>query len=402
MKYMGSKRAMLGNGLGELLRREAPNFARFVDLFSGSGAVAWFIGKESRCPVLAVDIQEYGAALARAVIGRTHATKPQRLVKSFLQTARMQCQRNAYWKQATELDGLGLTPTKWASRARAICGSADHGMIFRAYGGHYFSPSQAIAIDTLIDSLPTIQIDRDVCLAALLIAASDCAASPGHTAQPFQPTKTAGKYINEAWRKDIFAYVEKALLNVCPLHAQVQGSARVGDAVTVAASLTKDDLVFIDPPYAGVHYSRFYHVLETIARGHCSEVSGVGRYPPPEERPVSAFSRKGQSLEAFDRLMRTLAERGCSAVVTFPAGKCSNGLSGDLVTAQAARYFRIDKKKVGSRFSTMGGNNSHRQARMQVDELILLLRPQKQLHAAFSPVATPIARTPGMAAITAP
>ena len=375
MKYMGSKRAMLGNGLGELLRRETPNYSRFVDLFSGSGAVAWFVGQVSPCQVLAVDIQEYGVALARAVIGRTRATKPQRLVKLFLQTARVQSRRNAYWKRATELDGTGLSHIEWTSRARAICGSAGHGVIFRVYGGHYFSPSQAIAIDAMLDSLPAKRTDREICLAALLIAASDCAASPGHTAQPFQPTKTAGRYINEAWRKDIFAYVEKALLNVCPLHAQVQGSARVGDAVTVAASLTKDDLVFIAPPYAGVHYSRFYHVLETIARGWCSEVSGVGRYPPPEERPVSAFSRKGQSLEAFDQLMRTLSERGCSAVVTFPAGECSNGLSGDSVAAQAARYFRIETKKVGSRFSTMGGNNLHRQARMKVDELILLLRP---------------------------
>ncbi|NDU93160.1 MAG: hypothetical protein G3I10_11265 [Ferrovum sp.] len=249
-------------------------------------------------------------------------------------------------------------------------------MIFRAYGGHYFSPSQAIAIDTLIDSLPTIKADHDVCLAALLIAASDCAASPGHTAQPFQPTETSGRYIHEAWRKDIFAYVEKALLNVCPLHAQVQGSARVGDAVTIAASLTKDDLVFIDPPYTGVHYSRFYHVLETIARGWCSDVSGVGRYPPPHERPVSAFSRKGQSREAFERMMSVLAKRGCSAIVTFPAGECSNGLSGKIVTELASQYFHVEKKTVASRFSTLGGNNRHRQARQLSSEMILLLWPQ--------------------------
>lgn len=387
MKYMGSKRMMLTNGLGDLLRREVPQHKRFVDLFCGSGAVAWFVGRESQNPVLAVDIQKYSAALAGAVIGRTLAVNFKHLVQSFVIPAQAACCENPYWDKATELDCAGLCPANWANRARELCGSATPGVIFNAYGGHYFSPSQAIAFDSMLQMLPAKPADRAVCLAALLIAASDCAASPGHTAQPFQPTKTAGMYIREAWKRNVFSYVEKALGDLAPLHAQVRGSAIVGDAVKIAATLTKDDLVFIDPPYAGVHYSRFYHVLETIARGHCSTVSGVGRYPPPAERPASAFSRKGESRQAFDQLMSILAKRGCSAIVTFPASECSNGLSGDIVTDLASQYFHVTKKVVGSRFSTLGGNNSHRKARMHVEELILLLHPTKQLRRGATRIA---------------
>ncbi len=45
MKYMGSKRSMLLNGLGELLTEESKDAKRFIDLFSGSGAVATFVAK---------------------------------------------------------------------------------------------------------------------------------------------------------------------------------------------------------------------------------------------------------------------------------------------------------------------------------------------------------------------
>ena len=55
MKYMGSKRAMLQNGLGDLLDREAAGAHRFVDLFAGSGSVAIHIARKFPIPVLAFD-----------------------------------------------------------------------------------------------------------------------------------------------------------------------------------------------------------------------------------------------------------------------------------------------------------------------------------------------------------
>ena len=58
MKYMGSKRKMLQNGLGFLLRQEMRTARRFVDLFSGSGVVARFVAERFRKPVVAVDFPD--------------------------------------------------------------------------------------------------------------------------------------------------------------------------------------------------------------------------------------------------------------------------------------------------------------------------------------------------------
>jgi hypothetical protein len=162
----------------------------------------------------------------------------------------------------------------------------------------------------------------------------------------------------------------------------VKGYAAVGDAIDVAAKLGERDLTFVDPPYSGVHYSRFYHVLETIAVGQCGEVSGTGRYPARALRPRSSYSVRSESKAALDALLKQIAERGASAVLTFPSHACSNGLSGDIVRDLAAQHFRISKQLVKSRFSSLGGTGvrregiSSRSPRASADELLLVLKPK--------------------------
>jgi hypothetical protein len=156
----------------------------------------------------------------------------------------------------------------------------------------------------------------------------------------------------------------------------VRGKAKVGDAVRIARYLGESDLVFVDPPYSGVHYSRFYHVLETLARGTCGPVSGTGRYPPPSERPKSLFSQKLGAPRAIENLFQALGDRGCTVIVTFPAHECSNGLSGESVAQCAEQHFTIDRRFVKTRFSTLGGNGRNRSARCDSSEMMLVLRPR--------------------------
>ena len=75
MKYMGSKRKMLQNGLGALLRQEMRTARRFVDLFSGSGVVSRFVAERFRKPVVAVDLQAFATTLAASWLCRTSKIK---------------------------------------------------------------------------------------------------------------------------------------------------------------------------------------------------------------------------------------------------------------------------------------------------------------------------------------
>ncbi len=250
----------------------------------------------------------------------------------------------------------------------------------KAYGGHYFCPVQATWIDALRRTLPAKRPARTVALAALLHVASKCAASPGHTAQPLQPSRSANPYIFEAWSRVVPDLTGAALESLSRVFAKQEGTAVTADANEAADHIRPSDLVFIDPPYSGVQYSRFYHVLESVARGTAGEVSGSGRNPEFRMRPHSDYSVKRGAKKALSELLGKIASHGARAILTFPAHECSNGLSGDIVRDLAREHFQVIAKFVNSKFSTLGGVNlevgNGRAARRTAQELILCLTPK--------------------------
>ncbi len=377
MKYMGSKRWMLQNGLGTLLCAGCADAKRFVDLFAGSGSVACFVAQQTALPVFASDLQIFSVILTEAIIARDKPLDADQIWEEWFGVARRLFPRVRIPEVGT-LTRRGVAAFRdWSEARRAW-------PVTHAYGGHYFSPLQATWIDALRRAIPAHEPVRTLTLAALIFAASRCAASPGHTAQPFQPTLTAKRFLEEAWSKDITVYAQQALRVIAPQHALLKGRASVADANTMANQLQAGDLVFIDPPYTNVQYSRFYHVLETIAVGASGEVSGAGRYPARSLRPQSKFSVKTHAFAALQELLGTVAQRGARAILTFPDHNCSNGLSGEIIREAAAGLFFVKTKTVNSKFSTLGGNvrmaetGKGRQARRMARELILTLTPKKK------------------------
>ena len=375
MKYMGSKRWMLGNGLGTKLKIELKGAKRFFDLFSGSGSVAGYVAEHSRVPVFAYDLQEFSAVLSRAVIGRKRALDGKKLWKKWRKRA-------TRWVTLIRPTVVETVSKRTVRRARNWSRRQSKYPFVRAYGGHYYSPRQAAWIQALRATAPNREPHKSVALAALIEGASRCAAAPGHTAQPFQVTRTAKKYLKVSWSLDVAQQVRDALIALCARHAKRAGQAFVGDANVIAKKLKKGDLAFVDPPYSGVHYSRFYHVLEGIAQGKIGRVSGVGRYPARKARPRSAYSVKSESYKAIGELLNAIADKGARAIVTFPNSEASNGLSGAKIRRMANERFWLDHNTVEGRFSTLGGNGrlsrtgNKRKARQLSKEMILVLRPR--------------------------
>lgn len=378
MKYMGSKRSMLTNGLGEALSASIPSSHRFFDLFTGSGAVAAHVAQRYQVPVFAYDLQSYAVGLAGAVVERGSTTHADRWTLPWIAKAAATVTASSIYSRAAAIQEAITSQGDHAlaTRARELCAQAPALSLTRAYGGYYFSPLQALVLDGLRSTLPKGEARSKVALAALIQTASHIAASPGHTAQPFAATATAGPYLIEAWQRDALRAVNNFTQKIDPMFALLKGESRVSDATQAAARLSEGDLAFLDPPYSSVHYSRFYHVLESLARGEVGDVSGSGRYPEISQRPSSDYSTPTRARAAIEDLFSAIASRGASAIVTFPAGRASNGLSGDIMKDVADEHFQIVEAKVTSRFSTLGGDRKHREARQDTSELILTLTPR--------------------------
>jgi adenine-specific DNA-methyltransferase len=373
VKYMGSKRSMLLNGLGDLLASTASKTTRFVDLFAGSGAVAIHVATKYDVLVVASDLQQYSAVLTGAVLERQSELECEQIWLDWHDRAGKVYRRYRPPK-------MKRVTKKSVEEFRDWCSRRDSLPLTKAYGGHFFSPVQGIWLDALRATLPKQKPARTVALAALLHVASRCAASPGHTAQPLQPSRTANTYIAEAWMKDVPSLSKDFLAGLSKLFAKRAGIVNTADANMAAEDLKETDLVFLDPPYSAVQYSRFYHVLESVATGSPGEVSGSGRNPTPEMRPHSRYSIITGAEKAFSELLTKIAAKGAKCILTFPAHECSNGLSGDTVRALAHEHFNVTEKLVQSRFSTLGGVDvevgNGRAARHTAEELILTLSPK--------------------------
>lgn len=372
---MGSKRLMLANGLGKLLRRECVEGGQFFDLFAGSASVSQFIAENTKSRVVANDLQRFAGVLAESVILRTEVLEADRIWQSWFRRASIRRNAIEIPQFRGGIKSRVLRSREWSTTVPSL-------EITQAYGGHYFSPLQAVWIDCLRASLPRQREARAAALGSLIRAASRCAASPGHTAQPFQPTETASRFLETAWQRDIAAETRRFFTATCATYARVSGEARCTDARSALDTAQEGDLAFVDPPYSAVHYSRFYHVLETIAVGSCGAVEGVGRYPAASKRPRSRYSVKSESRQALMELLDEAALRGVRLIVTFPDHDCSNGLSGAAIVEMASPKFRVQEERVTSRFSTLGGTSNRlggagsRAARVAANELILRLSPK--------------------------
>lgn len=389
MKYMGHKGRMLPV-LGEIIEREAHNSEKVADPFCGSASVSWFMAGNLGKPVIAGDLQSFATNRAAAIIERDQQIDVTISIgKWFKRANKIAAEVLGHFPNHIRSVDPNLkcseTIAKQVLGSRKFCAAvlpplfANLGgqwPISRAYGGYYFSPYQALVIDALRQTLPKQKSHRNVALAALVEAASRCAAAPGHTAQPFQPTLGAAPFIIEAWKKNIFAYTRSAALEMAGLSAMQRGKAVTGDFSQTLSELNEDDLVFADPPYSGVHYSRFYHVLETITRGMETEVTGRGRYPSREERPASQFSRKSEAAQGARQLLEQCAEKHLKLIVTFPTEASSNGLSaGDFMRIGKPLFSSIECELFSSNFSTLGGNQVIREARKLCSESIMIFRP---------------------------
>lgn len=373
---MGSKASLLNGDLGEILLSQTSSADRFVDLFAGSGVVSHFIAENTSTPVLSVDLQVYARVFAASITERISDFTDDPILGIWLNAAH----EDVVDALVCESDYGEFLHEAHVVAIRKECARSDVGFISRHYGGHYFSRHQALAFDKLYAALPSDPSRRTVALAAILHAASVCAAAPGHTAQPFQPTETLLPYIAQAWRRDALAETRKALKAIAPRHANVVGMALAAPAEMVVPKLVDGDVVFCDPPYSAVQYSRFYHVLEGIARGGWDQVTGKGRAPDRSKREVSAFSLKSKASAAMKGLLQELGDRGCRVVITFPDANASNGLSGNDIIMLAYENWNVESHYVDSVHSTLGGasGTEGRGGRRRLKEAVIVLTPKSR------------------------
>lgn len=365
LNYLGSKLRLLDFIEGNVLEVAARG-SGVCDLFAGSGCVSYRLSQSFG--VTSCDIQHYSKVICEALLGGCSISEAEAaqilhyaegegsrpLMNAFRPLIELEddaiASRNLETLAAILEHGsvevfviedsdspLSAAQQEVVARLRADGLTGERSIISRHYGGIYFSYRQAVQIDALLEAVSRVSAPsgRSLLLAALLSTASDIADTVGkHFAQPIKARDSEGNIKPIVYNKA----VRDKLAEVFPLYSEWLGryrrlerssrpySALQGDYMDCLRSLGPEvKTIYADPPYTRDHYSRFYHVLETMTLRDTPQLStttiggrtrisnGVYR----ADRHQSPFCIKSKAPGAFRQMFDYASATGRSLLLSY-------------------------------------------------------------------------------------
>ena len=247
IKYVGSKTKLLDFIIPEIEKNSAQG-ETVIDLFAGTCAISYALKQNH--PIITNDIQNYSNVISKAII-----------------------ERNLSINREIALNDL----EQFIGQDKPN----DYTFFTRVYRNTFFSEKQCKEIDSLRFAIDQYGGNRRyLYLTALMSAMSLYSNSPGHFAEYFPYKKNSKK------RKSIMKkFLEKCddLNNV--IISEYKNNAFVGDYKEIIQKNKKRirnaSVIYADPPYSAAHYSRYYHLLETLVKYDNPEVEHKGKYRIP-------------------------------------------------------------------------------------------------------------------------
>ena len=363
LNYLGSKLRLLDFIEGNVLKvtKEGEGIC---DLFAGSGCVSYKLS--NKFSVTSCDIQGYSKVISNALMKNYNVTKldvdkfldgvakNSSLYDSFLPLITMEedaiAQRNleilteVLEHGSIEVYSIEHNVSHIDELLQLVLNNLKsnglldvRSLISRYYGGVYFSYRQAVQIDLILEAISTYikKENRDLFLAALLSTASDVVGTVGkHFAQPIKARDSKGVIKVAVYNKavkdktlDVFELYNMWLQRYIRLpkssneHIAIQGDYM--DCLRALSDNVKT--IYADPPYTRDHYSRFYHVLETITLRDMPELSitnihgdyhvsnGIYR----NDRHQSPFCIKSQAPDAFKAMFEYAASTKRNLLLSY-------------------------------------------------------------------------------------
>ncbi len=370
--YLGSKLRLL-DPIRRAVAAVAPVGQPVCDLFSGSGIVS--LALASDWDVTSVDIQEYSRILCSGLVNppKNASDEGFRLcdrasagsLRSQLRYAlrgllalERHCVADAADGSADGLSDLlehgsllalncrDRMPPRLRSEMNAALDTLNEQglatgpetVVTRHFGGRYFSWEQAIDLDALLAQVHFLDAPfQDFYLAAALVVASDAVNTVGkHFAQPIKLRDAKGvpkRHLVKQTLRDRTLSIFDSYRACCDSLSTLRRprgrhrAIRLDYLDFLKSDTTPFAAVYADPPYTRDHYSRYYHVLETMTLRDEPEVAttkirsnGVPRLSRGIyrlERHQSSFCIPTKAPRAFEQLFVGVAKRRIPLILSY-------------------------------------------------------------------------------------
>lgn len=324
MKYMGSKRELLDFIISSIndLNIESNHFC---DLFSGTSIVGCSLKDEYNIQIN--DIQIYTSIFAntylhniKTLVSLSELNRIKERVVFYVEEF-----SNKYPRLIFDYDNItnSLELEKLEYQQQELMNNSfDIGfhLFAKYYSGTYWNYSQCVWIDSIraVAEEYKGKIEYFVILSSLIYAMSYTSQSTGHFAQFRDVTESNMNDIMQYRLRAIWPYFEKKyleILNCVDMDTVNDYLITTLDYLDCLRLIPNNSIVYADPPYSSVHYSRFYHAIETLIKYDYPHVKYKGRYR--DDRHQSPFGKRTEVKKAFENLFLGIKERNSHLILSY-------------------------------------------------------------------------------------
>ena len=382
IKYMGSKSSLLKylvDSINEIYEGE-----NVCDLFAGTSVLSGSLGHN--VSMHSNDIQQYSAVLAKTYLGNYNWKEYENLIDDVIQIAqkhvdevhRLYPKLNYQYTADMNLNEFNGFEQDQQELIYLDFDDVKHHLFIKNYSGTYWSFEQCLWIDALritAEKYSKTPVYYPI-LSSLMFAMAYNAQSTGHYAQYRDAN-------NEASMNDIIVYRNKEIIPYFKKKfnelIEWTGINELNHTVTsldyreCLDAIPEGTLVYADPPYAFVHYSRFYHALETLIRYDYPDVLHKGRYRT--DRHQSPFCKRTEVVGAFEVMFQKIKEKKAKLVLSYS----NTGMIGlekilEIAELTLGPNYVVSSKDIDYTHSTMGRFEDKSR---EVKELLIIAKPKK-------------------------
>lgn len=333
LSYQGNK-ASLMPFIRDNIRKYISPREKICDIFAGSGSVGAYLKDEYS--VIANDAELYSSIISSSLLNTPSTGSLVKAKEIFFKGYKANFRMLLSPVEvavATEREFLASDsttalisfykhfPTIWNGldkmiNCKQLSKENQYNLFLYYYSGTYFGIEQSIQIDAIVKTIHEVDSveTQNVLFSCLFYAMSETVFSKdGHMAQPLSIEKNSSRHLKQR-KKNILAYYETKLNEFIEKSPKIETVEKSNVFNRDISALLQDEefnkqhvkLIYADPPYTDMQYSRYYHLLNvavkynypepTISRGTFTK----GLYT--EGRNQSDLSKKSTAKKRLEEL----------------------------------------------------------------------------------------------------
>lgn len=376
LNYQGSK-----NNLSSFIQKNIEPYIQdgkaIFDIFSGSAAVSNIF--RDNYQVYANDVESYASIIADAVLNQADITSATELITSldieyttaintlakpiidFVKEEQLALDKVNYEQLVTLYD---IYPTVWNNKYSNITKSKltvdsikqthNFYLFTTYYATNYYGINQALDIDCLIKVI-TLHFPqyKNSLLSCLFYAMKETVFSKdGHMAQPLSLKKNQSRLFIQRQKNVYELFIKKFKEYITLPLSKFSGKNMVFNSnfedLLDQKIFSNVGLVYADPPYTDMQYSRYYHLLNVAAKYEYPELtttkSGYTKGLYTEGRYQSKLSQRGSAKQSLKNLISFCAHNNTNLAISYAYPQDRENQATDRYTISIDELIEIAKK----------------------------------------------------------